>query len=312
MTAQRVLICVFLLFALLLIRSKIVRVDPISTSRAGTASKTEATLQAKRELADAKASTAPSQIISTASGATSNDPQLEKIFCAIQEKAPYVPLSGDVKIQFHGGKYAAVFSSGCPLDTYSVVTLGETAEDFRVVVDCRDATMETLVKLADVQWSINDRIAPAGELNFAIAGPGNFLVYCPGEGFVLTRRGHFRYDDGNLLSDDGCYLWRAPDEANPGGGLLTLPSANEVLIGDCFAGSDQCIANIELTDPGVTALNYIDPTHMAVNFESLPAIGGRALIFNDSLEDLDNDHRGHTGLHRWDYTPSLKFPISCH
>jgi hypothetical protein len=310
-TRQRIVIATLLLLAIVLVKSKTVRVDPISASKAASSKSSGPTMAAKKAPPAAPVGALSESAAGAMQALNGNDPEIERIYCLIQQKAQFLPTSGDVKIQVPRGKFAALYSSACPHDTYSIVELGQTTEQFRVMVDCRDATMETLMKLSESQWEIKDQESRPGEFNFAIAGPGNFLVYCPGEGFVLTRRGHFRYSHGKLENDDGCYLWRAADAENPGGAILTLPSPSEVLIGDCFAGSDQCVANVELTDPGITGMTYIDVDHISVSFEGLPAAGGRALIFSDALEDLDHRDRGHTGLIRWDSVPSLKFPITC-
>ena len=241
------------------------------------------------------------------------------MYCLIQKKTPEITLTGDVKIEFNSygpypdglGQYAWIYSSDCPEDKHSLVKINKEGH-VEVAIDCKDATLEQLSSEEGIQWTISETVAEPGQYNFAINGPGQFLVYCPIEGFHLTRRGQFTLHEGLLGDVHGCFLWQNGDEINPKGGPVTLIDPDDQLNDDgCFKNSKQCVAMMDFKDPAVQDFKYKDSTLFSVNFEGDLKKTTRSQILTNSLEDLDNPERGLTGISKWAFIPSLEFSINC-
>jgi hypothetical protein len=242
-----------------------------------------------------------------------------KAYCMLEEKVPSIPLGGDVKI-VHGkygnypdelGLFIWVYSSQCPANTYSIVNINYK-DELASVIDCRDSSLSELAAHSAVQWSIDDVVAIEGLYDFAISGPGYFLVYCPSEGFHLTREGEFHWSRGFLENREGCFLWHNGDVSNPLGGPVFLDEVSDKLEPDgCFKNSKQCVAMLDLKDPMVKQFQYVDPTHFFVTIEGDLKKSTRSQIYSNARERLDDPERGPTGIRKWESIESLKFPIDC-
>lgn len=242
-----------------------------------------------------------------------------EVYCLVSKKTS-ITLSGDIKIQsgHYGnypngfGTYAFVRSSQCPDNKYSIVKIDKNG-DVEKELDCQFASIEEIVVQSGVtQWNLEKKEPKIGEYNFALLGPGQFLVLCPTSGFQLTRRGHFVSHEGLLRDDQGCFLWHNGDRLKPNGGPITLGATQDKLNKNgCFEKSKQCIAQIDLSDPIIKNITYKDAKNLLVDFDGDLKKTTRSEVLSNALEQLDTVFRGPTGIGNWDYVESLEFPISC-
>ena len=243
----------------------------------------------------------------------------KEIYFLISKKSS-ITMSGDIKIQsgHYGllpdglGTYAFVRSSQCPDNKYSIVRIDKNGV-IESELDCQFASIEDIITRSGVtQWNIDKKEPKVGEYNFALLGPGQFLVLCPHSGFQLTRRGHFILQAGLLRDDQGCFLYHNGDKLNPQGGPITLNnSQDELQKNGCFENSKQCIAQIDLQDPIIQNITYKNAKNLLVNFEGNLKNTTRSSVLSNALEQLDTNLRGPTGIGNWDYIESLDFPINC-
>ncbi|OFZ12151.1 MAG: hypothetical protein A2Z20_01495 [Bdellovibrionales bacterium RBG_16_40_8] len=241
------------------------------------------------------------------------------VYCLIEKTTPYIPLGGEVKI-VHGeyneypnglGVYAWIYSSQCPTETYSIVRI-DSKNKVETAIDCKNTSFEELVAESGLQWNVDEVMGLAGQYNFAISGPGQFLVYCPNLGFHLSREGQFHFSNGLLEDSHGCFLWQNGDNINPQGGPITLENDSDELNNEgCFKNSGQCVAILDFKDQLVKQFQYVGPDLFSVEIDGDLKQTTRSRIFSNALERLDDPERGSTGIQKWESIENMKFPINC-
>lgn len=258
----------------------------------------------------------------------------ERILCILKSLNLNIPLVRDIRIQGRlkefdskGPNYrisnfvAWVYSSDCPIDTYSVVQgskvetgLESPKEKWQTdkVIDCRDTNLGELVMNSGQQGDIKEsQNNYEDEYNFAIKGDGSFLLRCEDGGTYMTRKGDFVTSDlGFLMTKSGCYV------LNPYQRPIFIGAAKRAEFStktNCFTSTWQCLAVVKNTESAIKGYEYADKLHLRVELDPYSYIGisSDSEILEDSLEDLDPHDRAATGIFSWDNIKEVQMPANC-